>query len=115
MASPNVFLAGHLAKHLRAVILTVGPDQETVRADLEVNLEEGEDVRTDLCCVRLQGEVACVVEDDLCAGIVALVSLGARGDEERIVRTPNCQHGRLTGAQICLPLGIALGVVLVIP
>ena len=48
-------------------------------------LEEGKNFLTDLCRVRLQSKVARVIKHDFGLGIIALVSLSPRGDEERII------------------------------
>jgi hypothetical protein len=73
---------------------------------LEVRFKEMKDFLADFSGVRFQGEMACIVEHHLGLGIVALVSLGARGEEERIVLAPDCQRRWLVLAEEFLELGI---------
>src|SRR6478672_12884368 len=64
--------------------------------------DSGGNLRT----VRLQREVAGVVEANLRIRHVAAERLGARRQEERIVLAPDREQRRAMGAQIFLEIGI---------
>lgn len=64
--------------------------------------------------MSLEGEVSGIEQDHLRTGNVSLVRLRARGNEERVILTPDREQRRLLLAKILLEAGVSIDIVTIV-
>jgi hypothetical protein len=77
--------------------------------------QEGPNFGADFGGMGLQSKMSRVVEDNLGAGIVATIGLGAGWEKERIVFSPNRESRRTMRAEVFLELRVKCDVAFVVP